>query len=142
MATKNKPTCAVPGCDRPAKTRGICGAHYIMQLKPGHPQAAAIRAAMLPSKTTGRRREVGGKGHGASGDGSGSPSTSHPLPSTESAAIASACAQILAALGLRAGMTPYGGGFLFTCGADAALLNSAGQIRKVLSITCGPAAEA
>ncbi|MCX5858392.1 MAG: hypothetical protein NT056_00605 [Proteobacteria bacterium] len=30
-----RPTCSVPGCDKPARARGLCAAHYMAALRKG-----------------------------------------------------------------------------------------------------------
>ena len=56
-------TCRVPGCERPAKNRGIClpcGGYLCTHSVGGLPtndRAATIAAARLPSRTTGRNAE-------------------------------------------------------------------------------------
>ncbi|MCX5868513.1 MAG: hypothetical protein NT009_13740 [Proteobacteria bacterium] len=32
---KIRPVCSVPGCDKPARARGLCAAHYIAALRKG-----------------------------------------------------------------------------------------------------------
>ena len=34
-----RPPCEVPGCGRPHRARGYCGAHYVRTMRHGHPQA-------------------------------------------------------------------------------------------------------
>ena len=34
-----RPSCEIPGCGRPHRARGYCGAHYVRMTRDGHPQA-------------------------------------------------------------------------------------------------------
>ena len=34
-----RPSCEIPGCGRPHRARGYCGAHYVRMTPHGHPQA-------------------------------------------------------------------------------------------------------
>jgi hypothetical protein len=47
--------CAVPGCEKPAKTRGVCGAHYF------HRRSPEVSQYMLPSRPGGRTHPSGPK---------------------------------------------------------------------------------
>ena len=47
-------TCRVPNCTKPARTRGLCHAHYFHFKRPGSREHAAAVAAALPSKRPGR----------------------------------------------------------------------------------------
>lgn len=56
-------TCAAPGCDRPARSRGYCNTHYFRWYRTGSAGTAPIKGAPPPCKVEGCARKHSTRGY-------------------------------------------------------------------------------